>query len=349
MATTGSGRMRTAARTAGALFDSVWRAPRGPSPVQVVGRGAAPPLEPGRPFTLLVWNVQFCAGRSREFFYDGGDAVHAEPGDVTRTLDRVAGVLREQQADVVLLQEVDRASARTGFVDQHAEILARTPFPCHASTPYHDNRYVPYPPQQHLGRVGVHLSALSRFSMAEGTRWPLPPLAEPWIRRQFNFRRALLELSLPLTDGRTLGLFDVHLSAFSRGSGTLARQIAAVTELVDRTARFGRPVVLGGDFNALPPGDDPKRLGAGAVEYEAEPDALAPLFERYGSAIPLEAHRDEPERWRTWVPFGADEAERAIDHAFVAGVEVLDAAVLSGVTDASDHLPLRVELVVPPR
>ncbi|MEZ4238242.1 MAG: hypothetical protein R3F59_19245 [Myxococcota bacterium] len=222
-------------------MDSVWRAPRGPRPVPVVGTEAAPVLEAGRPLTVLVWNVQFCAGRSRAFFYDGGDAVFVDPADQARTLDRVAEVLRDQQVDVAILQEVDRGSARTGYRDQHAELLARAPFPCHASTPVHDVRYVPFPPQRHLGRVDVHLSVFSRYRMTEGTRWPLPPMDEPWLRRQFNFRRALLELSLPLADGRTLSLFDVHLSAFTGGTGALARQVDAVADRLGQTAKRLRP------------------------------------------------------------------------------------------------------------
>ncbi|MEQ1508166.1 MAG: endonuclease/exonuclease/phosphatase family protein, partial [Myxococcota bacterium] len=322
--------------------------PRGPEPVAVVGAAAAPVLAPGRPLSILVWNVQFCAGRSRTFFYDGGDAVHVDPDDQLRALDAIGRVLRDQQADVVLLQEVDRGSDRTGRVDQHAELLARCPYPCHASTAYYRNRYVPYPRHQHLGRIEMHLSVFSRFRIAGATRWPLPELAEPWLRRQFNLRRALLEATVPLTDGRSLALFDVHLSAFSRGDGTLPRQLGAVADRLRAARDAGHPVVLGGDFNALPPGDDPSRLGPDAGLYADDGEPLRIVADTFASAVPPEAHRDEPERWRTWLPHGAHVADRAIDHLFVGpGVEVLDVAVASGVTDASDHLPLRIELTVP--
>ena len=336
----------TAVRTAGALIDSVWRAPRGAVPVPVIGGRAAPVLDPGQIVSVLVWNIQFCAGRSRQFFYDGGPAVHVAPAEAEAHLDRIGEVIATQDADFVVLQEVDRGSDRTQRTDQHAEILARAPYPCHASTAYFDNRYVPHPPDDPLGRVEMHLSVLSRYRVATGTRWPLPALSEPWLRRQFNLRRALLQLDLPLSDGRTLSLFNAHLSAFSGGDGTLPRQIGAVR---DRLVAAGpdRPQVLAGDFNALPPVDDPARLGAAAEHYAADIDAMQVLFDRFRSVVPLEAHRDEPERWRTWLPHGAERPERALDHAFVTdAVEVLDASVLSGISDASDHLPIRIEIAV---
>lgn len=301
-------------------------------------------LEPGRVITVLTWNIQFSAGRSQKFFYDGGDAVHVPSAEVWSTLDRIGQVLRDQSADIVLLQEVDRGSDRTGRVDQHAELLARVPYPCHTSTPYHRNRYVPFPPAQHLGRIDMHLSVFSRFRMTDAVRWRLPELMESWVRRQFNLRRALLELSVPLSDGRSLGLFDVHLSAFSRGDGTLPRQLETIAQ---RLQTRGPPFLIAGDFNALPPGDDPSRLGADSALYADEGDPLGILFDAWQSAIPAEAHQDEPDRYRTWLPPGLDEADRAIDHVFVSpGVEVLDATVLTGISSVSDHLPMRLEIRV---
>lgn len=341
---------RTVARSAVALADAVWRRPSAVEDVPVVGAHAAPLLEPGRPFTVLVWNVQFCAGRSRSFFYDGGEAVHVDPAETRAALDRIGRVLRDQDADLVLLQEVDRGSDRTQRLDQHAELLARAPYPCHASAAYHRVRYVPHPPHQHLGRVDLHLSLFSRLRATRAERHALPAVSsEGWLRRQFNLRRAILEATLPLADGRVMRVCDVHLSAFTHGDGTLTQQIAGVAERMRAARDSGALVVAGGDFNALPPGDDPARLGPDAGQYALDGEPLGALYDEFRSAVPREAHLDEPERWRTWLPFGRTDAQRAIDHLFVGpGVEVLDAAVLTGVSDVSDHLPLRFELAATP-
>jgi endonuclease/exonuclease/phosphatase family metal-dependent hydrolase len=323
-----------------ALAESVLRAPPAADPVPVVASGAAPALDPGRPIVALVWNVQFCAGRARHFFYDGGPDVTVPIGEQVATLDRIGAALVREGADLVLLQEVDRGSDRTNRVDQLEELLRRCPYPRAASAPYHRNRYVPHPPHRHLGRMDMHLVVLSRLAIGRAVRHALPALREGWLRQQFNLRRAVLEAAVPLADGRDLRVLNVHLSAFSGGDGTLPAQLARVEALLaEGTA------LCGGDFNALPPEDDPSRLGADRVHFDEH--ALRPLYERYTSAVPAEAHADEPERWRTWMPPGSSVADRALDHVFVTPeVEVLDVAVLSGLADASDHLPIRLELRV---
>jgi endonuclease/exonuclease/phosphatase family metal-dependent hydrolase len=293
-------------------------------------------LEPGRAITVLSWNVQFCAGRSREFFYDGGPAVQVEPGAVLATLDRIGEVLRDVDADIVLLQEVDRGSDRTQRIDQHEALLARAPYPVSLSTPYYRSPYVPHPPQDHLGRMDMHLSVFSRVGVRGATRWQLPMLHESWVRRQFNLRRALLDVDLGAAR-----VFQTHLSAFSRGDGTLPQQIDAICDHLAATDRESTPWLLAGDFNALPPGDDPARLGPAADLYAEERTPVAPLFERWRSVVPAERHQAEPERWRTWLPHGSTTAERAIDHAFTSpSVEILEVRVMSEISDTSDHLPL---------
>ncbi len=335
------------ARVARALGWSVTHRPAELEPVVVTSSPDAPPVPTDRPISVLCWNVQFAAGRDQVFFYDGGRAVRVPPATVSRTLDRIAEVLRSADADVVLLQEVDRGSDRTGRVDQHAELLARAPYPCHASTWYYRNPYVPHPRWEHLGRAEVHLSVFSRFRLAAGRRYRLAEMDEPWIQRQFNLRRALLELDLPLDRGGIVRVTNTHLSAFSKGDGTLPLQIGTLLGRLATTDRDEVPWIAAGDFNALPPGDDPGRLGKDAELYADAGCPLQPLFDRWQSVVPAEAHADEPERWRTWLPPGSDEADRAIDHVFASrGVEVWDATVMSGVTDASDHLPLRAELLV---
>ena len=61
----------------GALGATLIR-PFSPAPTEEVSVHCGPEvprLERGRPLRVLVWNVQFAAGRGQEFFYDGGEAV----------------------------------------------------------------------------------------------------------------------------------------------------------------------------------------------------------------------------------------------------------------------------------
>jgi endonuclease/exonuclease/phosphatase family metal-dependent hydrolase len=308
-------------------------------PVAVTCAADAPPAPRDRPLKVLIWNIQFAGSRRHHFFYDGGRAVHVPEEDVRSTLARIAEVLRREDADVVLLQEVDRGATRTHGIDEHAALLEAVPYPCHASTPYHRVGYVPVPTWEPLGEADLHLSIFSRFPLQDARRVALPLLDEPWWRRLFNLRRAVLDARVPLAGGGTLRLLDTHLSAFSQGDGTLERQVAVLDQLASSSETAREPFVLAGDLNALPPGDDAARLPDGLREYPERPSPVERLFRRYASA--------HPERWRTYLPFGAREPDRTLDYAFVGRtVRVEDVAVLPA-TDVSDHLPLVVTLTIP--
>lgn len=327
----------------GALVWGVGRAVRdrverpGPEPAPVIGD--APPFPGGRPLTVVSWNVQYCGGRSSPFFYDGGARVHVDDAERDRTLGAVIAELREIDADVVLLQEVDVCSDRTGRLDQRQALVDALRVPTYAYAPYHEVPYLPTPIRSPLGRVRFDLVVLSKWKLAWATRHPLPLLAESALRRAFNLRRAVLEVNLACEGGRRLSLMNVHLSAFSFGDGTLERQVAVLDRLCAERERAGVPWLLAGDFNALPPWDTAARLDpAHAAEYSDTSPPLAPMFARWQSPLPRDA---DPARLGTYVPFGAAAADRVIDHVFHgAGVTVVEHRVRTGVGHVSDHLPL---------
>jgi len=313
-------------------------------PIAIEGTGV--PWEGGS-LSLLVWNVQYCASRRHHFFYDGGDAAHVPVEDVEATIATVAEVIRVHDPDVVLLQEVDRDSARTGRLDQLEAILREAPYPVWSSAPYHRVRYLPYPSGQHLGRVDMHLAMLSRYRLTGGQRWQLALLDEPWYRRAFNLKRALLETRVPRRAGGEVALLNTHLSAFSRGDGTLPRQVEQLRQRCQQLEDEGVPWILAGDLNLLPPGDDPARLGEDASLYADDDNPLQLLFDTgFRSAIAVDP--PFPGKVGTYLPFGTAAADRTLDYVFVSeGIDVLSATVLDAYTDISDHLPLLVSLEIP--
>ncbi len=325
-----------------------WFAPAPVAPVPVHCDGEAPEVPRGTTLRVLVWNAQYAAGRGQRFFYDGGNAVSVSEHVVRSTLDGIAEVVRRTDPDFILWQELDHDSRRTGRIDEIAALRDLLPgYPCAVDAPYHKAPYVPFPPQEHLGRVDMRLAVWSRYRIASATRYDLPRLDESWIRQQFNLKRALLEVALPIRGGGTLVLFDTHLSAFSRGDGTLPRQLAAIAARLDAAEAAGHPWVLGADLNALPAGDDPSRLTQGADLYDPI-SPLTPWYDRYASAVPLSEHAADPQPYRTWMPWGSEVADRAIDHVFYGGgVEMHGFSVLQDVTRLSDHHPLIFDFAIP--
>ena len=97
-----------------------------------------------KPLRILSWNIQFAAGRSLEFFYDGGEAVYADPEQILLTLHAMQELLADTSPDLVFWQEVDRNSRRTGYRDELCSLWPAHSYRCWASADYHKVPYVPH-------------------------------------------------------------------------------------------------------------------------------------------------------------------------------------------------------------
>lgn len=301
-------------------------------------------LTKGESVSFLSWNLQYAASRKYHFFYDGGHTTRPEMVDVEATLAEIGRVLRDQGADILLIQEVDRDSARTGRVDQLPSLLTAANAPCAVSAPYHRSAFVPSPVPDFLGRVDMHLALISRYPLQAALRIQLPLMKESWIRREFNLKRALLTAEVPIEGmDQPLAIAVTHLSAFSYGDGSMEEQVRVLKSWME-SRPANQPWVLSGDMNLLPPGDDPKRLGTDAAYYadaQNPVELLLPQFQEIFGENQL-----APES-RTYITFGAASPDRKIDYVFYGGpVELLEARVLSEETDISDHLPIAFTLRV---
>lgn len=318
-----------------------------PAQLEVETRCAAdaPPLSSGQEFTVTSWNLQFGAGRAQHFFYDGGDAVQVPATEVSETIAGMVAAISSIDPDIALLQEVDRGSSRTQKIDQLPAYAAALDARCDASSPYHRSPFVPQPLSNPMGRVDMHLALLTRTQMQGAVRHALPLLKESRLRQVFNLKRALLVAELPI-DGQELPLAVAvsHLSAFSKGDGTLIEQLGVLQRWMDERPA-GQAWILGADLNAPPPDDDLERLGGHAVSYRGSRPAMQALLESHKTVF---AEHLAPAA-RTWLPYGQAMADRKIDWLFFGGpIELLQARVGEEFHELSDHLPLIAEFRIQP-
>lgn len=344
------------------LFAAAWLTtyhPDAREPVEITCTGDAPPVAPGQTLEVLSWNVQFMAGKEHVFFYDvmGGEGPDDRPAraSIEATLKEVARVIRDEDPDIVLLQEIEQGASRTDGEDQIARLLAELPadYRCHASAYYWKAAFVPHP--RIMGAVGMKLAILSKYRLSRAIRHRLPePPADP-VTRLFQIKRAILEAGLPIAGSdRELVVMNTHLDAFAQGSDTMQRQVDLVGDLLDQMSRSGRPWLIGGDFNLLPP-------VAGAYErlkdheqaaYLPETELRA-LYERY-QVVPGAAETGGPDaaRWFTHFPndprVGAP--DRTIDYIFFSDDVALGARTVRqhDTRAISDHFPIVVELSLRP-
>ena len=312
-------------------------------PCGLVNAPGAPTYDASKPLKVVVWNIQYGAGIRQHFFYDGGDAVSTPRHEVEFHTGAIGDALAALAPDVVLLQEVDRRSARTHRIDELAvvgEKLAAVGLVNRASAAYWRVPYVPHPKHDHVGRIGMHLATFSRYALGGATRYQLPLLQESRLRRLFNLRRAVL--ATPLAGDSDVTLLNTHLSAFSFGDGTVERQVAALRETI--LPRQSKHWLLAGDFNSLTPYEAAATLSKDeAALYPEDETPVAPL---YASTVPLWASPED--RIDTYKPWTSPAPDRTIDHAFASpGAAFSDAKVERTDGYLSDHQPVSLTVTFP--
>ena len=250
---------------------------------------SAPAPAPGSPLRALVYNI-----------HAGKDAAGEE------NLERVAALIRDAGADLVLLQEVDRGTRRSGGVDQLAEFERRTGF--HGAF----GRTLDY----QGGEYGI--GVLSRWPILSATLIPLP-VAPAQERAGGSYEpRGALRVTVDAPGG-VVGIVNTHLDP-SRDDGYRRQEVEAVRRIAaDLRTRHPRTVV-GGDFNAEP--------GAATID--------AMLADGWLDAWPVCGEGNG-------LTYPADAPIKRIDYVFLApGLRCADAGVLE--TTTSDHRPVLVTL-----
>ena len=199
---------------------------------------------------ILSWNIGYAGlGKDSDFFMDGGKEVQAADGETVYSyLDGIADFLKDEDPDLLMLQEVDRNSKRTYGMDE-AAILARgeSAFAYNYSCPF-----VPYP-MPPIGRVNSGLLTSTDFAIADAQRLALPCPFD-WPVRTANLKRCLLVSYLPIEGSdKQLVLVNLHLEAYDDGEGKLA-QTKMLLDFVSAEYEKGNYVIAGGDFNQTFPG-----------------------------------------------------------------------------------------------
>lgn len=254
------------------------------------GCASLPPAESS--VRVLVFNI-----------HAGKDAAGAP------NLEAVAALVGSTRADLVLLQEVDRGTRRSGGVDQVQRLEELTGYDAAFG------RSLDYDG----GQYGI--AALARLTFASGTTSPLliqPP--QPRAGGSYEPRVALSVTAM--TAIGLLGAVNTHLDA-SRGETYRLQESLAVTRIARDMGFGGLPVIAAGDFNAEP----------GSETYRQILEAgLRDAWTECGTGPGL--------------TFPASQPVKRIDYVFMnATVRCTAAEVIA--TRISDHRPLLVTVTRP--
>ncbi|MDN4160488.1 endonuclease/exonuclease/phosphatase family protein [Nocardioides abyssi] len=221
--------------------------PSGPS-------GPSGPGGPGAP-TLPTEPTQTCVDPDPDRLVALTFNIHgALGGGNGPDLERIAQEIEAFDADVVLLQEVDRFRERSGFVDQPTWLGTRL-----GMNVVFGRNVVRAPERRGAPRSEYGTALLSRLPVRRWENRMLP-------RQRGHEQRGLLRATLDL-GGRPLDVYGTHLQ-HTRGTIRIV-QLRAVRRIVAQRSGPDVPFLLGGDLNATP--DSPAMAVAGTFALDPWP------------------------------------------------------------------------------
>jgi len=226
-------------------------------PLEIRPGGATASL-PGSGLTVLSWNIGYCGlGAEMDFFYDGGKLVRpsaAQEESFTRGI--VDHLKSSAGADFIILQEVDKRSARTRKRDQTEIIGAALPGFARSFGVNYLVRFNPVPLANPLGRIEAGQMTLSKALPVSSERVAYHS-AYGWPKQLFMLDRCLLLSRFKTANGKELVLLNNHNSAYDPGGNLRNVEMPLIRDLMLREYEKGNYVVAGGDWNQNPPGFDP--------------------------------------------------------------------------------------------
>lgn len=224
-----------------------------PKEVELVSQNEKSTVISDSLFSVLIWNIGY-AGLSSEmdFFYDGGKNVRPNEEIVKKNIVQISSFLEKQKnTDFILLQEVDKKSKRSHFIDEAAEFQK-------LFSNYHSDfaqnykvTFVPLPPTKPMGKVNSGLLSLSKARPYKAERFSFPG-NYAWPKNLFMLDRCFLVSRFKLENKKELVIINTHNSAYD--DGTLRdNQMNYLKSFLLEEYGKGNYIVVGGDWNQSPP------------------------------------------------------------------------------------------------
>lgn len=255
-------------------------------------------------------------------------------------LAEIATVIQRMDADLLFLQEVDLDSNRSHHIDE-ADYLAREGrYPYSACAIVWDKNYLPFPfwpVKYQLGKTKTANCIFSRYPMHNHRRIVFDkPVSNPFWYNWGYIDRGAQKCEITI-GAKSLYVVNLHLEAFDREAREKQAQ-----HLVKWISDIKEPLVLGGDFNAIP-SEASKRdhfLDEPALSFfkDRTIDSLKEGLRDFTEALPASLCQMKEHLCLT---FPANEATRRLDFLFASrGARFIDGRVVNEARDASDHFPV---------
>jgi endonuclease/exonuclease/phosphatase family metal-dependent hydrolase len=299
----------------------------------------------GEDLSIITWNLGFGAySDDYTFFMDGGESSRALSEDaVHENIDGAIATLKKEATDFMLLQEIDTNATRSYHVDE-SEIITNG-FPSYGSVfaVNYDSPYLFYPLLNPIGKSVSGIMTLSTFAIDSSTRRSLP--VETGFMKFLDLDRCYDITTFPVNNGKTLCLYNLHLSAYTSDGEIATKQVQMLLNDMEGAVKNGNYVIAGGDFNKDLYGNSPEIFRVDGEAYtwaQAFPAELMPngltLVDSLNTENPIPTTRNAD------IPYEEGKSFVVTIDGFIVSdnVSVENVAVLDEAFRFSDHNPVKL-------
>jgi len=214
---------------------------------------------------ILNWNIGYCGlGEESDFFYDGGETVRMDRSTVQKNMNGVMNTLKYyDEADIILLQEVDTFSKRSWGLNEYSDIAQILPEHNRSFALNYNVNFIPIPFLEPMGKVMGGLATYNRFTVTDATRHQFPS-SYAWPNSIYFLDRCFMVQRMPYNDVE-LVVINTHNSAYDDGS-LKAAEMDFMRDFLITEEEKGNYVIVGGDWNQHAPGSGDREVPVDYVD-----------------------------------------------------------------------------------
>lgn len=299
----------------------------------------------GEELKIITYNIGFAAYTPEfSFFMDGGEYSRAlSSKSVHGTMGGILDLLQNEDADFLMIEEVDQKATRSHYVDEKRILVDELYGYDSVYAVNYDSAYLFYPLNSPHGKSLSGMLTFSRYNVTSSLRRSLP--IETSLMKLVDLDRCYSVSRVPTDNGKELVLYTVHLSAYT-SDGTIATEQLKML-ISDMTAEYekGNYIVCGGDFNKDLLGDSSEYFGISGEEYTWAQAFPTELLE--GKGFSLVAASNAPTCRNADAPYHPEQFVLTVDGFIVSdNVTVVEYETVDVGFKYSDHNPVSMTFIL---
>jgi len=214
--------------------------------------------------TIFTWNIGYGGlGKEMDFFHEGGTMVRPDTKKFNDYFEGISDLVKKYNTmDFIFIQEVDRHSKRSYYLDEARELAVNLETRGFSFAKNYDCRYVPVPLNEPMGRVMSGIATYTRFKPSSAERIDYETRFS-WPTDMVMLKRCFLVMRFPLASGKEWVLINTHNSVFDSGAVLRRKELKLLHSYVMNDFNKGNYVIIGGDWNMNPRGFIPDSVKTG--------------------------------------------------------------------------------------